>query len=65
MPGILFPLFTHFTQTSYIAEKRRHPRLVCLRRAETLMGEIASITLVYLVFLAVIVMAVLYLERHW
>ncbi|HFQ9139615.1 TPA: small membrane protein YldA [Enterobacter cancerogenus] len=29
------------------------------------MGEIASITLVYLVFLAVIVMAVLYLERHW
>ncbi|WP_409517591.1 small membrane protein YldA [Enterobacter cancerogenus] len=29
------------------------------------MVEIASITLVYLVFLAVIVMAVLYLERHW
>ncbi|MEH0886100.1 small membrane protein YldA [Enterobacter sp. UNJFSC 003] len=29
------------------------------------MSEIVSITLVYLIFLAIIVMAVLYLERHW
>ncbi len=29
------------------------------------MSEILGITLVFLIFLAVIVTAVLYLERHW
>ncbi|WP_368544686.1 small membrane protein YldA [Enterobacter soli] len=29
------------------------------------MGEILVITLVFLCFLAIIVTAVLYLERHW
>ncbi|MGT8858610.1 small membrane protein YldA [Enterobacter sp.] len=29
------------------------------------MSEILVITLVFLFFLAIIVMAVLYLERHW
>lgn len=29
------------------------------------MNEILGITLVYFIFLAIIVMAVLYLERHW
>lgn len=29
------------------------------------MREILAITLIFLIFLAIIVMAVLYLERHW
>lgn len=29
------------------------------------MGEILVITLVFLIILAILVMAVLYLERHW
>ncbi|WP_422563195.1 small membrane protein YldA [Enterobacter mori] len=29
------------------------------------MSEILTITLIFLIFLAIIVMAVLYLERHW
>jgi hypothetical protein len=29
------------------------------------MNEILGITLVYFILLAIIVMAVLYLERHW
>ncbi|EOL8875500.1 small membrane protein YldA [Enterobacter mori] len=29
------------------------------------MSEILAITLIFLIFLAIIVMAVLYLERHW
>ncbi|WP_328284161.1 MULTISPECIES: small membrane protein YldA [Enterobacteriaceae] len=29
------------------------------------MNEILGITLVYFIFLAIIVTAVLYLERHW
>ncbi|XGI82273.1 small membrane protein YldA [Enterobacter hormaechei] len=29
------------------------------------MGEIGVITLIFLIFVAIIVTAVLYLERHW
>ncbi|BBT89586.1 MULTISPECIES: small membrane protein YldA [Enterobacterales] len=29
------------------------------------MSEILAITLIFLIFLAIIVVAVLYLERHW
>lgn len=29
------------------------------------MSEILAITLIFLIILAIIVMAVLYLERHW
>ncbi|WP_276202997.1 small membrane protein YldA [Enterobacter genomosp. O] len=29
------------------------------------MGEILAITLIFLIFVAIIVTAVLYLERHW
>ncbi|MGN7789445.1 MULTISPECIES: small membrane protein YldA [Enterobacter] len=29
------------------------------------MSEILAITLIFLIFMAIIVMAVLYLERHW
>lgn len=29
------------------------------------MSEILAITLIFLIFLAIIVMSVLYLERHW
>ena len=31
----------------------------------TVMGEILVITLVFLIILAILVVAVLYLERHW
>jgi len=50
---------------SYIAQNHLNPRLICFGAAGTVMSEILAITLIFLIFLAIIVMAVLYLERHW
>ena len=57
--------FRHFTRLSYIAQNHLNPRLICFGAAGTVMSEILAITLIFLIFLAIIVMAVLYLERHW
>ncbi|WP_396127631.1 small membrane protein YldA [Enterobacter wuhouensis] len=50
---------------SYITQNPLNPRLICFGAAGTVMGEILSITLIFMCILAIIVAAVLYLERHW
>jgi hypothetical protein len=61
-PRILFPKFTHL---SYIVQNPLNPRLICFGAAGTVMLEELAIILFFLFLLAIIVMAVLYLERHW
>ena len=57
--------FRKFTRLCYIGQKPLNPRLVCCSAVGTVMGEILVITLVFLIILAILVVAVLYLERHW
>jgi hypothetical protein len=45
--------------------KSLNPRLICFGAAGTVMLEELAIILFFLFLLAIIVMAVLYLERHW
>ena len=50
---------------SYIVQNPLNPRLICFGAAGTVMLEELAIILFFLFLLAIIVMAVLYLERHW
>jgi hypothetical protein len=59
---ILFPKITLF---SYGAPNPLNPGLIRFSAAGTVMNEILGISLVYFIFLAIIVTAVLYLERYW
>ncbi|WP_101743506.1 small membrane protein YldA, partial [Klebsiella aerogenes] len=61
-PCILFPKITH---SSWFTPVLRHPELIRFIAASTVMNEALFITLAFLIMMAIIVVAVLYLERRW